>query len=90
MADNDEGRVSTRDFYNALLDTNRQIADLRTIMTDIQTNQNRNKEALDILANRDTAQQGQIDDLKMSDKKWGAINAAFAALVAFLAGMFKP
>ena len=89
MADENGGRVTTSQFYQAQLDTNREIAKLHVDTKDwIADSERRIVESVtshvskevDKLTKRQDGQDGRIHDLELSDRKWGGLSIIVAAI----------
>ncbi len=81
----DSGRVTTREFYQALLQTNESIAALGKQVTKVANNQEHFQKTHDGLVETNEKQQDQIDSLRLLDKFWGGINLLGLAVVAWWA-----
>jgi hypothetical protein len=82
MADGDNnGRITTREFYDALLKTNDKMDDMeRRILAKIEAIQDRCPHTTQINNNKD-----EIDKLRQRSNWLDGINAAFAIIAAAIA-----
>ena len=96
MADENGGRVTTSQFYQAQLDTNREIAKLHVDTKDwiaeserriVESVTSHMSKEVDKLTNRQDGQDERIHDLELSDKKWGSASMIVGAILAGLAAL---